>query len=324
MQPDQVTPREALDAAMQVAPKCRTLVQVARLTNEVLGIEWTDAKWRGIWKERPIAKFDVEQLLGEDARRVVKTITLEGNYKGIVAGDFHVPYHDPQAIELLCKVTRWWKPDVGIINGDLNDFPGLSSKFDPSPLRTTRAQGEVDTAKRDVLIPFKAALGSNGRGYVLPGNHDNRLEILLTKQPDLFSLRATSLPELWELDRFGYGYADYAIKFGDDLRVSHGTKVASEAGYAVKGELAKVHWAYSIIMNHIHRSGGTSAKIGGKWVWGRENPCMCSLEPSYMEEPNWSLGFLPFEVRNGNVNFIPVDIYPDYTCCIAGKWFGVN
>ena len=44
------TVEEALDAALQIAPACRTLRQVAGEVNESLGLDWTAAKWRGIWK----------------------------------------------------------------------------------------------------------------------------------------------------------------------------------------------------------------------------------------------------------------------------------
>ena len=327
VQPDSITRAAklalAIEVAVQVAPKCKSLIQVARLVNEELDLDWTDAKWRGIWKDKPQERFDVEQLLGLDARAIVKAITVAGDCKFVVAGDFHVPYHDAQAIELMCKVIKWWQPTIGIINGDLNDFPGLSSKFDPHPTRATRAQSEVDTAKRDVLIPFGVAMGK-GRKIVLPGNHDDRLEIMLWKQPDLFSLRATSLPELWELARFGYEYASDCVLFDDLLEVVHGNKVASEAGYSVKGELLKRHWGISVIMNHIHRRGSTSARVGDHWVYGNENPCMCSLEPPYMKRANWSLGFTLGEKRGHNVNIIPVDIFADYTCTVAGRWFGLN
>jgi len=95
---------EAIEIAKRYAPRCQSLAQVGRAVNDELAVEWSDAKWRGIWKDRPQAKFDVEQLLGQDARKVTKTLVLDGNYKGAVIGDLHAPHHDVKAIELMCKV----------------------------------------------------------------------------------------------------------------------------------------------------------------------------------------------------------------------------
>lgn len=314
--------QEAIDAAKRYAPKCKSLKQVATAVNEELGLEWTAAKWRGIWKDKAVFRFDVEQLLGEDLRKIEAVETLKGDYKIAVGGDMHVPYHDPNIIALFCKVLKWWKPDVTVLNGDLNDNEGIS-RFDQDPRRKTTMQGEVDQTKRDVFIPIRQAVGK-AKVKVLPGNHDNRLEKLLWQYPDLFSIRATTLPELWELERFDIDYASHAIRFGDDLEVTHGIKVSTESGYSVTGELRKRHWGISVLMNHIHRVGFVSTRVGKGWRYGIENGCMCYLDPNYMTDANWANAFSLGWIKNHNVAVRPVPVFPDYTCCVDGKWFGLD
>lgn len=313
---------DAIDAAKRYAPKCKTLTQVATAVNEELGLDWTAGKWRGIWKDKPVIRFDVEQLLGQDLRKIEAVKTFRGDYKIAVGGDMHVPYHDPNVIALFCKVLKWWKPDKTILNGDLNDFEGIS-RFDKDPRRKTTAQGEIDQTKRELFVPVRQAVG-NADVEVVPGNHDNRFEKLLWQYPDLFSIRATTLPELWELERFDIGYASHAIRFGDDLEVTHGVKVSTESGYSVTGELRKRHWGVSVLMNHIHRLGYVNTRVGRGWRHGLENGCMCDLEPSYMTDANWAHGFSIGHIKNHNVWLQPVSVFPDYTCCVNGKWFGLD
>lgn len=316
---------EAIAAIARLAPQYRTLAQLGRAVNETLGLEWSDAKWRGLWKDKPTARFTAEKLLGTgQVRRFGETLRIPGNTRAVVVNDVHAPYQDDNAIALAAKVVRWWRPDLLVHNGDNNDFPGLSSKFSPNPARKFRAQDEVEIWQRHVALPLLEASGSHCRTVVLPGNHDARLLRLLREQPDLFSIKSLQLPALWELDKLGMDYAEYAVVLDGLLEISHGTKVAAEAGYAVKNELAKRHWAISVMIGHTHRSGGTSAKVGNRWVYGREVPCLCDLHPEYMVDPNWSLGLALCEVRGGRVNIMPVDFYEDYTCCVAGKWFGVD
>lgn len=322
----EVSVEEAIALATSVASTYRTLVQVAQAVNQQLGLEWSDAKWRGLWKSNPAARFIVQKRLGEAQNRHThgQKLLIPGNVRGAAVNDTHAPYHDLNAIALAAKVIKWWKPDVLIHNGDQCDFSGLS-KFEQNPARKFRAQDDVDQWQTEVAIPLNMAAGSQCEKIVLPGNHDLRALKLLWQFPELFSVRALHLPALWEVDKLGMTYVGYAVVIDGVLEVSHGTKVSVHAGYAAKAELLKRGYSISTITGHVHRAGRHEfARPYGGVVIGQESPCLCNLEPEYMVDPNWVQGLTLFEVKDKQVWIQAVEFTPDYRCHVGNKWFGID
>jgi hypothetical protein len=142
---------QALNAALLASPSCQTLIQAARNANEALGLDWSDAKWRGIWKSNPGDAFLTRKKLGESLFRHVhgQKLHLPGDMKGATVGDSHSPYHDAKAISLGARVLRWWKPDVLVHNGDNIDCAAIS-RFDTNPNRAFSIPDEVDAWQAEV------------------------------------------------------------------------------------------------------------------------------------------------------------------------------
>jgi len=315
---------EALDAALRIAPACRTLKQVGREVNDTLGLDWSDAKWRGVWKREASAKWRIEKRLGEARAQHIhgQKLFVAGDMRGATVNDIHVPYHDPEAIILAGKIIKWWQPNLLVWNGDLNDFPGLS-KWDPNPTRRYRMQDEVDELQADVLIPLNAAAGKC-RKVALPGNHDLRLLKLLWAQPELFSVRALQLPELWQVDRLGMEYAGYAVVVNEQLEVSHGTRVSAMSGYSAKAELIKRGYSISTNTGHVHRAGRHEFRPPyGPLIVGQESPCLCRLDPEYLVDPNWVQGLTLWETRGADLWIEAIVFSRDYRAQVGAKEFGL-
>lgn len=322
----EVSTEEAIALATSVAPAHRTLVQVSEYVNQELGLDWSAAKWRGIWKSNPAAKFTIQKRLGESFNRHThgQKLHIPGNVRGVVVNDTHAPFHDPCAIALAAKVIKWWKPDVLVHNGDGCDFSGLS-KFDQNPARKFRAQDDVDQWQTEVAIPLNTAAGARCRKIVLPGNHDLRMLKFLWQHPELFSVRALHLPALWEVEKLGMEYVGYAVVIDGLLEISHGTKVSVHAGYAAKAELTKRGYSISTATGHNHRGGRHELQTPyGGLIIGQEIPCLCDRNPDYSVDPNWVQGLGLFETRNHSLHIEAVKFTDDYRCQVGGKWFGLD
>lgn len=312
-----------LSAALEAAPTRRTLSQLARDTNKALGLDWSDAKWRGVWKNHPAEAFLIKKKLGEalNQHQHGQKLHLNGALRGAIVSDVHAPYHDPRAIELAAQILAWWKPDVLVHNGDNVDFPGLS-KFDQNPARKFRAQDEVDVWQTQVAIPFNQAVGRRCRKIVLPGNHDLRLLKLLWANPELFSVRSLHLPALLEVEKLGMEYVGHAVMFNGSLEASHGTRVSAQSGYSARAELAQRGYAHSTATGHVHRAGRHEFTLpNGTLVVGQEVPCLCDLNPEYLINPNWAQGLVLLESDATRTSLWPVVFGDDYTCNIVGKKF---
>jgi hypothetical protein len=316
---------DPIDAVLEAAPHYPTLTQASRSVNESLGLEWSDAKWRGIWKSNPGKRFLAQKKLGTAHKIHVhgQKLALQGDMRGVTVADTHAPYHDPRAIELACKVIEWWKPAVIVHNGDNVDFSGIS-KFDSNPARRFTTQDEVDIWQCEVAIPLNEAAGAKSRKLLLPGNHDLRFLKLMWQQPELFSLRSLSLPVLFQAEELGMEYVGYGVTVNDALFITHGTKVSQQSGYSGRAELAALGYSYSTNTGHVHRAGRHEFRTPtGRVRVGQECPCLCGLSPEYIVAPNWVQGLTLWQTDGDNLWIYAVTFTPDYTCLIAGKKFSV-
>lgn len=297
---------------------------LGRAVNEALGIDLTPAAWRGLWIRNPEARERVDLLLGRavlirhDAAQL--TATLSGNLRGSVTSDEHAPFHDPKAIALACEVLRWWKPDVHIFNGDQVDFYSVS-RFEKNPARQFGLQEEIDQTVEEVFAPVRRAI-PKARIIKIDGNHETRLDRYLHSHPEMFGLRVLRMENLFGLDKLSIDYAPQRVRCDSLLDISHGTRVNKWAGYAARAEVELRRYAINTITGHVHRSGRFETRVMDRHVIGQENPCLCSLNPEYMVDPDWAQGLTLFEVRDGAVWIETVTFTADYRVCAAGKWFG--
>lgn len=319
--PAQPNKDELFAKALEFAPRFDSLANVAKAVNDALDIDTTAAAWRGLLNRNPGQRERIRKKLGTQRREIQRTITIDGNCSGIVFSDIHAPYHDKNAIALAAKVAAWWRPDVAIYNGDDVDFYQLS-RFDKNPSRTARAQDEIDTWHVECVAPLNAALGK-ARKIKVPGNHEDRLRRKLWANPDLFGIAALELPELMQLRRYGIEYAEWRVRFGNVLEVTHGTRVSKWAGYTARLEQEQRRYSISTITGHVHRAGRFQTRIGNSYSVGQEAPCMCDLSPEYMTDPDWVQGVTLFVVRDGAVQIEPVLFTPDYKAMCGKQVFGL-
>jgi len=302
---------DALTKCVEVAPSYSKITHVTRRVNEILDLSYTDAKWRGLLKDNPTQHEKIKKALGTAKDKTPDTIRIDGNIVGAVINDVHVPYHDKVAISLACKVLAWWRPEVLIYNGDLLDFYDLS-RYDKNPGRQYRLQDEIDMFHTDVIAPINHAIGKRCRKVFLPGNHEARLQKFLMAHPELFSLRDLELRNVLKLSHYDIEYAAYSVRFGDVLEVSHGTRVNKWAGMSAKAEQELRRYSMSTITGHVHRSGTFKTKVGDTWKTGQESPCLCTLTPEYMRNPDWQQGITIFTVTDGICSIYPVAFHGSF------------
>jgi len=63
----------------------------------------------------------------------------------------------------------------------------------------------------------------------------------------------------------------------------------------------------STITGHVHRSGTFKTKVGDTWKTGQESPCLCTLTPEYMRNPDWQQGITLFTVTDKICRIYPVE-----------------
>lgn len=286
--------------------KYRNRQALCRAVNEALGLDWSDAKWRALFNRNADAKERIERALGKvklphvrAQAQAASEIVIHGSVRGATLSDEHSPFFDPRAIDAAVKVLEKWQPDVLVFAGDQLDCYHLS-KFDTNPARLFNLQDEIDLWRRGVLRPVRRAVGPKCRIIKIDGNHEKRLTKYLWTHPELFGLRALQMASLLELEKENVEYTPERVRFGNVLEVSHGKFVRKWAGASAAAELLERRYSRSTITGHVHRAGRFVTKDGrGGTVTGQENPCLCSLSPEYMVDPDWQQGLTLFEVKKG-------------------------
>lgn len=128
-------------------------------------------------------RLDPEKIRNIRRAKGWKKKEVESNkndFKKIVfSADEHAPFHDERLFNLFCdQFLRYWKPDIIIKGGDLNDYYDIS-KFSKNPERKNNIQEEFDIAHN--LLKRICKVSPNSKKRLIRGNHecfDEQTEIL--------------------------------------------------------------------------------------------------------------------------------------------------
>lgn len=202
--------------------------------------------------------------------------------------DVHLPFENRVAVRLMLDFLADYKPDAVILGGDIYDFYEISD-FDKTPGRITTLQDEFDEGRYfiraiDEICP---------EVHFLIGNHEDRLQRVINRNPGLFKLRsldmqrAAELPERWRVHP-----SQTHFKLGK-LTALHGD---------IKGIKSAVHPARtlfqklkrSVIFGHFHRFGvHLDTNYDGDVRGGFANGHLSDVSrvTSWVTCPDWQEGF---------------------------------
>lgn len=207
----------------------------------------------------------------------------------VVSNDWHVPYHDPDYLDLFADFCKQVQPDEVHLLGDLSDFPSVSLKFRDKPKdeRVDSLQWECGIVS-DLLKRFRDLLPGRTVIYYYEGNHEHRLVRYLRQHAKpLWGISGLSIADLWDVD-WVYDYGSL-VDFGN-LNFTHGDLVRKGSGVTARAALQK--YGVSVLMGHTHRGGAIyhTDYSGTRGAW--ENFCGCKLQQPYNTTlPDWQQGW---------------------------------
>lgn len=217
-------------------------------------------------------------------------IMPEMSNKVLILSDIHLPYHDPQALEIALK----WGEKRGVnaiyLNGDTIDMY-QASRFIRDP-RLRQLGGELDMT-RDFLDHLKERF--NVPVYFKIGNHEVRWEnYLKAKAPELFGIPEFRLDVVLRFGELGVILVKdkQLARFGK-LAVMHG----HEFGHSVFSPVNPARGLYlrakeSSIIGHHHQTSEHSEKqLDGSVTTTWSTGALCGLQPDYYPFNKWNHGF---------------------------------
>lgn len=206
--------------------------------------------------------------------------------KVLVISDVHFPYHDTDALNVITKLVRNNKFHTIILNGDIIDCTRLSTKFhNPSK---TFFEDELEMARQFISVLKYESRNKNVNIIYNLGNHETRAnKYLAEKAPELYNV-FVPFEKLLNMD-------DVILAGGtvinSNLLVKHGEIVRKDCGQSAMGEMLKEF--KSGVSGHTHRLCRVHYR-GRVWI---ECGCLCSLNPIYVNNPNWQQGFAILEYK---------------------------
>jgi predicted phosphodiesterase len=259
------------------------------------GIRAETARWSPSWpvvqQAAPVV-IDVDPVdsYTHDGRLAVILPDTQIGYRFYQDSGEYDPFHDKKAIDVAWQITRDVKPDTLIFIGDFLDLPTFG-KYEQEATFARTTQKSVDYGY-SLLAAYRALL-PHAKIVVLEGNHDRRLEKMVTRNAmEAFGLRRAddvsgwpvlSLPHLLRFSELGIeyvgGYPAGTYWINDRLKCIHGSVVRS-AGSTAKAVVDEERT--SVIFGHIHRIETqyktTSVREGGRTRLAHTPGCLCRID----------------------------------------------
>lgn len=238
-----------------------------------------------------------------------------------VISDTHIPFQDPEVLQAVEGFLAETQPDVLVYNGDIFDFYQIS-EYEKDPTRIATMQKEVDTVTK--MFDRHKKLMPKAERWFITGTHERRLQrFLWTKASALSSLRCLTLDSLFGLSDRGIKLVDFeqGIIVNNTFLILHGDITSIHSGFTAK-RLMEKHGGCGIA-GHCHRAGSYYKRDRfGTWAWW-EGGCLCSLNPDWISNPNWTQGFSLVHF-NGNRFWVEQIPIIGGTFLYGGKLYGRN
>ena len=237
--------------------------------------------------------------------------------KFVVAGDFHFPQTNPQALAILLKFLKNFKTDYFIFGGDQLDMDIVSHwEVENHRLKEGKRLKKIyQDFDRQILTPIEKTLPKKCIKVWLDGNHEYFLEQYLDKYPEVEGLiepeEILKLKERkWERLAFSPQEDPRSVyHLGRKLFVSHGFWTNK---YFTSKTVDATSRSIIVFHKHTFQAHTKETLIDQSdfhTCYGI--PCMCEMNPSYGKNRpnNWVKGFAFGYLRQeDNFNVYPVII----------------
>ena len=222
----------------------------------------------------------------------------------VVAGDFHFPQQDDDAVSVLLETIRELRPSRVILNGDLPDLLAVSKyPKDARPkhnwaLRDEAVAMHAFLQELERVLPADCELVETEANHSGNGTGSRWWRYLSDRIPHLLSMEGAedklSYQAWWYPTWSRLTLVDSVVLAGG-LLVTHGDMARKWAAYSARAHAEK--YQHSVLHSHTHRMGSSLQRVpqvgerDESVIRAYEVGCMCRLEPSYASAPNWSQGF---------------------------------
>lgn len=224
---------------------------------------------------------------------------IEDPGKTWVLSDVHFPFHDLITLQLGAAKAKREGVTTIIVNGDLLDCLGLSSKFHRHPSLP------MFHKEREMGVRFFEWLRSqfpDARIIWKLGNHEERLEnYIVQKNSELFGLDELTMESLLDCEKYRVEVVtDQRLIMLGRLPILHGHEYQSGISAPVNPARGVfLRGVHTVLVGHSHQKSEHSTKdLLGKVITCWSTGCCCTLKPRWKRYNQWTNGWAFIDVSS--------------------------
>jgi predicted phosphodiesterase len=216
----------------------------------------------------------------------------------VIASDFHIPFHDVQALRVFFNFLYEYQPDELVLNGNINDMSSFSTHPRLRELADVFRNGKPEREKWFGIAELLREILPNSKiTYIGSQCHEGWLDNWVQQSPILLEDENYTLPGWLKFKDFGIDYEPevYDVLGNKLLLVTHGTVARSKGGSSAYATMEQE--GTSIIQGHTHRLAQVFKTTSICETVAIECGCLCQRTPWYHLKGrrlmmDWQQGFV--------------------------------
>lgn len=266
----------------------------------------------------------VESLIpyfNSKSNEVIYTPSQEGTKPGgeaksiVVTSDWHIPFHDKEALRVFLNFLAEYQPDELILNGNINDCTSFSSHPRIRELANAFKDGKKEReAWFSIASLLREILPDTKIVYIGSHCHEGWINDWVQQSPILVEDDNYTIPAWFKLKDFGIEYVPevYDLTGASKLLLAtHGTIARSQSGASARGSMDME--GTSVIVGHTHRLSQVFKTTSVGETVGLEDGCLCNRRPWYHLKGkrmmmDWQQGFVLVNIKGNSfsTNCVPI------------------
>ena len=236
----------------------------------------------------------------------------------VITSDWHIPFHDREALRVFLNFLYEYQPDELVLNGNINDC--MSFSYHPK-LRdianTFRSAKEEREQWFSIAELLREVLPSAKITYIGSQCHEGWIDNWVQMSPVLTEdYENYSIPGWFKLADFGIDYEPeaYDVLGNKELLVTHGTVARSKGGNSAYATMEME--GTSVIQGHTHRLAQVFKTTSIGETVAIESGCLCQRTPWYHLKGrrlmmDWQQGFVLVNTKGNSFSTQCIPIIRD-------------
>ena len=248
---------------------------------------------------------------------IVPSIDDKEETSMVITSDWHIPFHDIEALRAFINFLYEYQPDELILNGNINDCSAFSThpkmREIAQTFRTAKQEREywfpIAELLRDVLPDARIT-------YIGSQCHEGWIDNWTALSPILIEDENYTIKNWFKLDDFGIDYVPevYDPLGNKEILVTHGTVARSKGGNSAYATMEQE--GTSIIQGHTHRLAQVFKTTSVGETVAIEGGCLCQRTPWYHLKGrrlmmDWQQGFVLLNSKDNSFSTSCIPIIRD-------------